>query len=316
MAEFELIARIAAQAGTRSDVLLGIGDDAALLQPAPGMQLVVASDTLNAGVHFAQDAAPFDIGWKALAVNLSDLAAMGAAPAWFTLGLSLPRPDAVFVEALLQGMSSLARGHGVALVGGDTTRGPLSLCVTAIGQLAPGAALRRAGAREGDTVWVSGSLGDAAAALAQWQAGDAGDPVMGARLRRPTPRVALGQALASIAHACIDVSDGLLADLGHVCTASGVGAVLEVDALPASPALQALALEPDARRALQAAGGDDYELCFTAPEAAGARVHAAAQACGVAVTAIGRIVAGDGVLAVTGDGHAWTPPRAGYVHFA
>ena len=310
IAEFDLIARIRARAGSRGDVVLGIGDDAALLQPPAGMQLVVAMDTLNEGVHFPAGTAPSAIGWKALAVNLSDLAAMGATPAWCTLSLSLPAGDDGFVDGFLDGFLALASAHGVALVGGDTTRGPLSACVTAHGFVAPGCALRRAGADVGDDVWVSGTLGDAAAALAQWQAGEAIDAALRVRLDRPMPRVALGLALRGIASACIDVSDGLLADLGHLCLASGVGAEVEVDALPASTALVA-AFDAQARRGLQATGGDDYELCFSAPPA---RREAIAAMPGT--TRIGRIVAGDGVRAMTSAGAPWQPVHAGYQHFA
>jgi thiamine-monophosphate kinase len=220
------------------------------------MLLAVAMDTLNAGVHFPPETAPADIGWKALAVNLSDLAAMGATPAWCTLSLSLPDGDAGFVDGFLDGFLQLAAQHDVALVGGDTTRGPLSVCMTVHGFVEPGMALRRDGARVGDEVWVSGTLGDAAGALAQWQAGQAIDAGLRMRLDRPTPRVALGRALRGIATACIDVSDGLLADLRHVCTASGVGARIDVDALPASDALRAY-FGREQQRILQATGGDD-----------------------------------------------------------
>nr|WP_255486542.1 thiamine-phosphate kinase [Luteimonas sp. MC1782] len=300
----------------RDDVLLGIGDDAAVLHVPAGRELVVAMDTLNAGVHFPAGTAPADIGWKALAVNLSDLAAMGAEPAWCTLSLSLPEGDAAWVAAFLDGFMALAARHRVALVGGDTTRGPLSISVTVHGFVAPGAALRRDGARVGDGVWVSGTLGDAAAALAQWRArGAIGriDAALRARLDRPLPRIALGRALAGLAHACLDVSDGLLADLGHVCAASGVGAEIDIDGLPASAALHA-AFAGDALRALQAGGGDDYELCFTAVPSADDAIHAAAGATGVAVARIGTIVAGARVTAHSA-GKPWLAPRSGHVHF-
>ena len=313
--EFDLIARIRARAASRDDVVLGIGDDAAILRLPPGHDLVVAMDTLNAGVHFPAATAPADIGWKALAVNLSDLAAMGAMPAWCTLSLSLPASDAAWVDGFLDGFLDLASCHDVALVGGDTTRGPLSVCVTVHGFVEPRGALRRSDARVGDDVWVTGTLGDAAAALRQWQAGDAIDPALRARLDRPTPRVAVGRALAGVAHACIDISDGLLADLAHVCRASRVGARIDVDALPASDALRA-AFDGDVRRTLQAAGGDDYELCFTAPKTARLAIDAAMLDTDVSATRIGTIVAGDDIAVVTADGAAWAPPRSGYVHFA
>ncbi len=309
--EFTLIDHIRRRAAGRGDVVLGIGDDAALLQPPAGMLLAVATDTLNAGVHFPGDTPPADIGWKALAVNLSDLAAMGATPAWASLSLSLPAADADWLDGFLDGFLALADAHDVALVGGDTTRGPLSVSVTVHGFVPPGAALRRDGAQVGDDVWVTGTLGDAAAALALWRDGDA-DPVLRARLDRPVPRVEAGRALAGIAHAAIDISDGLLADLGHLCAASGVGADIELGALPASQALLAR-FDDEARASLQATGGDDYELCFTAPAMARTAIASLA---GVAITRIGRVVAGAGTArALRGDGSAWVPVRAGYAHF-
>ena len=313
VAEFDLIERIRRRVATRGDVVLGIGDDAALLQVPAGMQLVVAMDTLNSGVHFPQETAPADIGWKALAVNLSDVAAMGALPAWCTLSLSLPDADAGFVDGFLDGFLALAAEHDVALVGGDTTRGPLSVCVAMHGVVEPGMALRRDGARVGDEIWISGTPGDAAGALAQWQAGDAIEPALRARLDRPTPRVSLGRALRGIATSCIDISDGLLADLGHVCKASAVGARVDVDALPVSQALCA-SFDGDVRRLLQATGGDDYELCFTAPAARHAEVLDTASP-HVSVTCIGRIVDGAGVSAIDAHGNAWQPVMQGYRHF-
>jgi thiamine-monophosphate kinase len=317
--EFDLIARINARQqalqSVRDDVVLGIGDDAALLQVPAGMQLVVATDTLNAGVHFPDDTAPADIGWKALAVNLSDLAAMAAMPAWCTLSLSLPQSDAAWLDGFLDGFLSLAAQHGVVLVGGDTTSGPLSVCVTVHGFVEPGRALRRDGARPGDDIWVSGTLGDAAAALEQWRNGGPRDGHLHGRLDRPTPRVALGRSLAGIAHAGIDLSDGLVSDLGHICRASGVAAEVDLDSLPASHALQQFSAG-EQRRLLQVAGGDDYELCFTAPTHALEDIKRRAEQAGVEVAWIGRIVAGAGVRLFDGDGDRWQPPRMGYEHFA
>ena len=296
-------------------MVLGIGDDAALLLPPPGMLLAVATDTLNIDVHFPGETAAADIGWKALAVNLSDLAAMGAQPAWATLSLSLPHADVAWVDAFLDGFLELAARHGLALVGGDTTRGPLSVCVTVHGFVAPEFALRRGGARAGDDAWVTGSLGDAAAALVQWRAGGAADAPLRARLDRPVPRIEAGLALAAgIASAAIDISDGLLADLGHVCDASGVGAEIDLAALPASTAL-ASRFEAEARRAVQATGGDDYELCFTAPPAQRDAIAALAARCATPMTRVGRIVAGERVRALLPDGIEWIAPRAGHVHF-
>ena len=330
--EFDLIARIRARVATRDDVVLGIGDDAALVVVPSGRQLAVAMDTLNAGVHFPHDTRAADIGWKALAVNLSDLAAMGARPAWCTLSLSLPDADMSWIDAFLDGFLALAALHDVALIGGDTTRGPLSVCVTVHGFIEPGRALRRDGARRGDDVWVSGTLGDAAAGLDHRVAidaavptdGDAGDVRMQAdpdaraflrgRLDRPTPRVALGRALIGIATACIDVSDGLLADLAHVARASDVHVQVDVDALPVSDALRACRDAED-RRALQATGGDDYELCFTASPALRGAIEAVAIAAATPVTRIGVVQAGAGVAAIDGAGQTWQSIRHGYQHF-
>ncbi|WP_284447873.1 thiamine-phosphate kinase [Pseudoxanthomonas mexicana] len=311
--EFDLIARIRARVATRADVVLGIGDDAALLAPPPGRQLVVTADTLNDGVHFPRGTSPADVGWKALAVNLSDLASMGAEPAWCTLSLSLPQSDPAWIEGFLDGFLDLAEQHGIALVGGDTTRGPLSIAVTAMGLVEPGRALRRDGARVGDEVWVTGTLGDAAGGLALLDREAV--PALRARLDRPTPRVAAGRALAGIATACVDVSDGLLADLGHVCARSHVAARIDVDALPTSAALLEAIGEAD-RIALQAGGGDDYELCFTAPADAGADIGAVSAQLGLRITRIGRIVVGEGVHPVDAKSQPWSSPRRGYDHFA
>ncbi len=313
--EFDLIELIRRRAATRDDVVLAIGDEPAILQPPAGRHLVVATDTLNSGVHFPEATAPADIGWKALAVNLSDLAAMGAQPAWCTLSLSLPEADAGWLHGFLDGFCELAARHRVALVGGDTTRGPLSVCVTVHGFVEPGRALRRDAAQVGDEVWVTGTLGDAAAALRHWRGGTASPPGLRAPLDRPTPRVEAGARLAAVAHACIDVSDGLLADLQHVCTASDVGVQLELDALPASAAL-ASAFDASAREALQATGGDDYELCFTAPPSARADIIGIAHATATPATRIGRVVQGERVRALRTDGSEWLPTAAGYVHFA
>ncbi len=318
--EFDLIARIRARIAPRADVLLGIGDDAALLAaPAAGEVLCVCVDLLNAGVHFPASTAPFDIGWKALAVNLSDLAAMGARPRWATLALSLPDTDIEFLEALIDGLLTLADSHQVALVGGDTTRGPLSLSVQAIGSIEPARALRRDAARAGDTLYLSGSTGDASAGLAIVQQRiECADPdiaqALRARLDRPTPRIALGLELAGVARACIDVSDGLLSDLGHILKASGVGAVLDLDALPVSPALRALLPEVERRWPLQLAGGDDYEL-LVCGEAS--RIESLPAFARGELTRIGRITAPSGInFERAGSPFDYRPARSGYEHFA
>lgn len=313
--EFDLIARIRARVPHRGDVILGIGDDAALLQVPADKLLVVATDTLNSGVHFPEGTAPADIGWKALAVNLSDLAAMGAEPAWCTLSLSLPDADATWLDGFLDGFLELANRYRVALVGGDMTRGPLSICVTVQGLVDAGKTLRRDAAKTGDDIWVTGTLGDAAAALAQWKSGQTIDPTLRQRLDRPAPRIHAGLALAGLAHACIDISDGLLADLGHVCAASGVGADIDVDALPSSAALLSLFDPAEQRHPLQMIGGDDYELCFTASADARDVIAEISEQCGVAMTHIGRIVEGEGVRGLLADGSEWTSRHVGYVHF-
>ncbi|KAF1014010.1 MAG: Thiamine-monophosphate kinase [Stenotrophomonas maltophilia] len=318
LAEFALIDRIRARTSEREDVPLGIGDDAALLQPRANEHLVVTADTLNSGVHFPEETAPFDIGWKTLAVNLSDLAAMGARPAWCTLALSLPEAREDWIEAFAEGFFALADQHDIALVGGDTTRGPLSLSVTAMGQVAPGQALRRDRARVGDDVWVSGTLGDAAGVLRLWQQGALkvatatllGDyETLRLRLLRPTPRVTLGLRLRAFAHAAVDVSDGLLADLGHITARSGVGAEINADLLPVSPALREL-LGHEAARDCALRGGDDYELCFTAAADQRDVLAYLAGSLDLPLTRIGSIVEGQGVRVDGADS------EGGYQHFA
>jgi thiamine-monophosphate kinase len=325
VSEFDLIEVIRARtAQSRGDVVLGIGDDAALLKPPAGQQLVACTDTLVSGVHFPQGTAPQDIGWKSLAVNLSDLAAMAATPAWAMLALTLPYADKRFVEAFAEGFAQVARAHAVSLIGGDTTQGPLSVTVSAFGFLPEGRALLRSGARVGDAVFVTGTLGDAAAALRLIQ--DAGlgtrDPAneqarseLAARLNRPEPRIAAGLALRDVASACIDVSDGLLADLGHICEASGLGAIVEADALPLSSAMLAL-FEVDERRAFALSGGDDYELCFTASVDRADRIAADFARLGFGAARIGRIVAEPGVRVRDANGKVVEPPRRGWQHFA
>lgn len=318
LAEFALIDRIRARTAERDDIVLGIGDDAALLQPRPNEQLVVTADTLNSGVHFPAETPAFDIGWKTLAVNLSDLAAMGARPAWCTLALSLPEASEDWIEAFADGFFALADQHDIALIGGDTTRGPLSLSVTAMGQVSRGQALRRDRAQIGDDIWVSGTLGDAAGALRLWQQGAlnvttatllADYESLRLRLLRPTPRVTLGLRLRAFAHAAVDISDGLLADLGHIAARSGVRAEVDADALPMSAALREL-LGRDAARECALHGGDDYELCFTAAADQRDALHFVAESLDLPITRIGRIMEGQGVHTEGHDG------PSGYEHFA
>jgi len=317
MVEFDLIARIRARACLRDDVFLGIGDDAALLQVPPSRALVVTMDTLNAGVHFPVEASAADIGWKALAVNLSDLAAMGAEPAWCTLSLSVPNADADWLDGFLDGFLALAQAHGVALVGGDTTRGPLSIAVTAHGLVEPARALRRDGARAGDDIWVTGTLGDAAAALEHWQRGVPCIAALRTRLDRPTPQVKAGQALAGLAHAAIDLSDGLAADLAHLCRVSKLAAEISLPLLPTSSELNALQAAPHTRWCWQVSGGDDYELCFTAPPTCRDALQARLENTGTPITHIGRMIesAVHEVHLLTESVARWHPPRAGFVHF-
>lgn len=317
LSEFELIDRFFAACGPRrADVVLGIGDDAALLRVPAGHELVVTLDALVEGVHFPRGTEPAAIGHKALAVNLSDLAAMGADPAWVTLALCLPTADAAFVQGLVAGFSALAERWGVQLVGGDTVRGPLMLALQAHGLVPEGAALRRRGACPGDLVYVSGTLGDAGGGLQLFGHADP-DPAaryLVQRLERPEPRLALGRALRGIASAAIDLSDGLVSDLGHILAASGVGAVLEVARLPLSAPLVGR-FGRDAARHLALANGDDYELCFTVPPAAAGRVADAARAGGCPVTCVGRIEAEPGLRLRSDDGGPYPLAGGGFDHF-
>ncbi len=318
--EFELIARHFTRAGRPAapGVALGVGDDCALLVPEPGQQLAVSTDMLVEGRHFLSTIAPERLGHKALAVNLSDLAACGAEPRAFTLALALPRGDDAFAAGLARGLFTLADAHGIALVGGDTTAGPLVLSITVIGQVPPGQALLRGGARAGDRLWVSGRLGDARLALEVFRgrvelAGHAFDTVRRA-MELPQPRVALGLALRGVATSAIDLSDGLVGDLGHVLTRSGVGATVEVDAIPRSEIVAAHA--STLQHTCVLAGGDDYELLFTAPPAHDEAVRAAGRKAGVAVTPIGRIEVEAGLRLMDAAGRAIAFNERGFDHFA
>jgi len=321
MSEFDLIRRFFTRA--TPGALLGVGDDAALLQPSAGNALAVSTDMLVSGTHFLPDADPLLLGHKALAVNLSDLAAMGAAPRWATLALALsPKDDGGADEAWLAqfaaGFFALADEYGVELVGGDTTRGPLNLCVTIFGEVPAGQALRRSGARAGDEIWISGRLGDAALALAHLQGrialSDAEFSACAPALHKPQPRVALGLALRGIASSAIDISDGLLADLGHILEASRLGAEIEFAALPQSLTMQRHVEAPLARQCLLA-GGDDYELCFTAPSAHHAEVTAIGERLGLPLVRIGKIVAGNNCMVCDAAGDPLGIGERGYDHF-
>ncbi|GLQ96953.1 thiamine-phosphate kinase [Dyella mobilis] len=317
--EFSLIERIRERtAQGREDVRLGIGDDAALLAVPVGQELAVAIDTLVEGVHFPVATAAADIGWKALAVNLSDLAAMGATPAWALLALTLPNADPAVVDGLASGFAQLAQPYRLALVGGDTTRGSFALSVAVHGFVPPGKALLRAGAQVGDAVFVTGTLGDAAAGLRLVQQGRGSDDARAAflveRLNRPTPRVAAGLALRGFANACIDVSDGLLADLGHICEASDVGAHVDVASLPRSSALLDL-FDDVAAGDFALSGGDDYELCFTVPLRHVATVQADLARLGCGATRIGQIVQGRGIKVRDARGQWLEPGHRGWDHF-
>jgi thiamine-monophosphate kinase len=320
MGEFELIRRHFLRARPGPAVVLGIGDDCALLSPSPGHQLAISSDMLVEGRHFFPDVDPQALGHKALAVNLSDLAAMGARPLGFTLALALPSADDAWLQAFADGLLALADAHGCPLVGGDTTRGPLNICITVFGEVAPGHALRRDAARPGDELWLSGRTGEARLALERlrgtgWALASPDDETLcRQRLERPAPRLALGRALAGMGHAAIDLSDGLAGDLGHILEASGVGAEIDLAALPVAPALQPLA-DADRLECLLN-GGDDYELLFTAPASARDHVLRAGVATGTPVQCIGRITAETGLRLLGPDGRAQPVSARSYDHFA
>lgn len=324
MGEFDLIQRYFTRPARRSP--LGVGDDCALLAPAPGMQLAVSSDMLVEGRHFLSTVDPARLGHKSLAVNLSDLAACGARPLAFTLALSLPGADEAWLQGFAQGLFALADAHGCELVGGDTTRGPLNICITVFGEVPAGAALLRSGARVGDDIWISGNVGDARLALEVFRGKLALPPglmqLARDRMEMPTPRVALGLALRGIATSAIDLSDGLAGDLSHVLKQSGVGATLDADAVASRlaaawhPDGQALQLPGEARHAVTLAGGDDYELAFTAPVAAREQVEHAGRAAATPVTRIGRIEAEAGLRLVDGSGQPLARQQfASFDHF-
>lgn len=335
MGEFDLIRRYFAQPAAQlwggvaapPSLVLGIGDDCALLAPEPGQQLAISSDMLVQDRHFFADVDPRTLGHKALAVNLSDLAAMGAAPLGFTLALALPRADEAWLAAFSQGLLALAQQYRCPLVGGDTTRGPLNLCITVFGQVPVGQALRRSGAQPGDDIYISGTVGDARLALEALLGHITlpADVLQRARQRLecPTPRLALGKALRGIATAAADISDGLLGDLGHILTASAVGAELWPEALLQSPAVSDAVRQQPPELAwtwtCMLAGGDDYELVFTAPTCARQMVQAAAASVHTPVTRIGRICTGHNVVMLDAQSSVlptnWMSKLQGFDHF-
>ena len=305
--EFDLIARLTrALPSRRADVALGPGDDAAVLRPPPGMALVQTIDTCLEGVHFPAGMHAEDVGWRSLAVNLSDLAAMGAEPAWGLLSLALPHADADWLDGFVRGVGALASESGMDLVGGDMVRGPLAVSFALTGFVPEAQALRRDGARAGDEIWVTGPLGLGAAGLAAWQRGE---PAAATAFLRPRPCLAQGRDLRGLATAAIDVSDGLLQDLGHILAASRAGAVLELERLPLPPGLEG---EEGLAMALQ--GGDDYQLCFTVPPERSAALAARLAGWPPGAACIGRIQAGDGVE-LRRHGRVVTLPGGGWDHF-
>lgn len=320
MGEFELINSYFKRPARHA--VLGGGDDCALIAPRSGMQLAISTDMLVEGRHFLPTVDPVHLGHKALAVNLSDLAACGARPVAFTLALALPRADKVWAEGFSRGLYALAETHDCELIGGDTTQGPLNICITVLGEVAPEQALLRHAAEAGDDIYVSGQVGDARMALEVFRGklslSEQAFERCRQRMEQPTPRVALGQALRGIANAAIDVSDGLLGDLGHILQRSGVGACVQTQWLEGSAAVSADVLaQPWGRRLDMAlAGGDDYELLFTAPRAMRERVHAAGHDCGVAVTCIGAITQEPGLKLLDPQGQPLLRRFASFDHFA
>lgn len=320
MGEFDLIERFFQRPARHA--VLGVGDDCALIQPAAGQQLAISTDMLVEGRHFLSTVDPARLGHKALAVNLSDLAACGAKPLAFTLALALPRADNAWLDGFSRGLLALADAHGCELIGGDTTQGPLNISITVFGEVPPQQALLRHAALAGDDIYVSGTLGDARLALEVFRgscqvAGDVLERVR-ARMECPTPRVELGLALRGVAHAAIDISDGLLGDLGHVLKRSGVGAQVDTAWIQGSAALTADVLSLPWLRRLDCvlAGGDDYELLFTAPVHDRERIHALASDVGVPVTRIGRITAESGLRVLDPLGQPINRRFASFDHFS
>jgi thiamine-monophosphate kinase len=314
--EFDLIRdHLTGLGAVRDDVVVDVGDDCAVLRVPSDRELAVSIDTLVAGVHFHADTDPEGLGHKALAVGLSDLAAVGAEPAWATLALTLPEADEAWLAAFARGLAELAKREDLRLVGGDLTKGPLTITVQVHGLVPADHLLRRSGARAGDLVYVSGAIGDAGLALRHIARGEHLDDYLRRRLERPMARVALGELLRGVATAAIDLSDGLAADLGHILTASGVGARIELDRLPlADQVAGEVAATGD--WGLPVCSGDDYELCFTLPPDHARELPVLAAAAGCPLTQIGEIDDGDGLRFVKADGGHWQPRGTGYDHFA
>lgn len=319
--EFDLIARyFENQAVKRKDVPLAIGDDCALLEVPNGSQLAVSTDSLVAGTHFLADADPSWIAHKALASNLSDLAAMGATPAWVSLALTMPQPDETWLAGFCKGFFALAEYYNVQLVGGDTTKGPLSITLTVHGFIPTGKALTRSGARSGDWIYVTGNLGDSAAGLALLLGQKTvDDPALAATLlerhHKAEPRILAGQALRGLASSALDISDGLISDLGHILQRSGVAAEIDVDKLPLSPELIAFEPERDTALQLALASGEEYELCFTVPEQNRGAVDTALARSGVRATCIGQLRPGQGITLIR-ENQPLSWKLHGYDHFA
>jgi thiamine-monophosphate kinase len=317
MSEFDLIKRYFTRPAPSAT--LGVGDDAALLRISDGMELAVSTDMLVSGTHFLPDADPFLLGHKTLAVNLSDLAAMGAVPRWATLALSLPTADENWLQRFSSGFFALAEKHRVELIGGDTTRGPLTMCVTIMGEVSKGKALLRSGAQVGDDIWVSGCLGMAALGLAHLQGKiklpeDARLSCLIA-LQQPQPRIALGLALRAIASSAIDISDGLLADLGHILECSNTAAEVRYDKIPVPPIFADVHETRELVQRCVLSGGDDYELCFTAPVAQREEIELLATRLNLQLSRIGKIVSGRGCKVRAADGSVMAIKESGYDHF-
>ncbi len=318
--EFEIIRRYFARFGARRDWLaVGIGDDAAVISPPTGLQQLIAIDTLNAGIHFPLTTSATDIGYKALAVNISDIASMGGEPQWFTLAISLPSEDDAWLADFCAGMSQLVEQYQLTLIGGDTTHGPLSVTIQITGHVPVGKAILRSGAKADDDIYVTGHLGNAAAGLLvtenKLQTNVESQAEFLRSLNRPVPRVAVGQQLREIASACIDISDGLAADLGHILTASHAGAEVNLNAIPVSKNLRQQTLSKEQMQQLTLFGGDDYELCFTANITMREHIARVSELENIPITRIGRITSEPGLIAIEDDTKISLPYK-GYDHFA